>query len=90
MGSTIDDFPQVDGEPSSNQNDPPPEPLLWAIFLQYPVLSYLDSQRKAALFDAIFRIAMIGDTSNELGNLELQNFCIANVTHYSVANYEES
>lgn len=83
----------MNDDTSSNQDEIFPS-FVWAIFLQYPVLSYLDSQRKGSLLSAIADIVQIG-ADQEGGNSALRtfskdDFCIANVTHYSVANYEES
>ena len=78
------------GIPSANDDELTLSSALWAIFLQYPVLSYLDSQRKRALIEAIFNIATLGAMDGELDGLIVNDFCIANVTHYSVADYEES
>lgn len=66
----------------------------WAIFLQYPVLSYLDSQRKKGLFSTIAGLVRSGAVMNsdlsDLRGFSEDDLCIAEVAHYSVSEYEES
>ncbi len=66
-------------------------PYYWAIFLQYPVLSYLDSYRKERLFYVIARLVQDGsDINTPLASFNETDFCIGDVTHYKVSEYEES
>ena len=57
----------------------------WAVFLQYPVLNYLDTMGKARLISVTQQLAQIGGVS-----VDLDNFCIADVVQYGVSTYEES
>ena len=52
----------------------------WTVFLQYPVLSYLDSMRKPALINSIAEIV----------NRPVEEFCIATVENYRISYYDES
>ena len=57
-------------------------PYRWGIWLQYPVLSYLDSVRKRHLLYVISEMAGGGDLFNRI--------CIAEVEQYGVSTYRES
>lgn len=87
VDQSISDFPQT--YPSSDASEE--RSFQWAIFLQYPVLSYLDSGRKESLFRLIGELVKDGAQDNmELIDFNYENFCIAQVTHYKVSEYEES
>lgn len=86
MGKVSRNFPDATTS-SGNVNNV--RPLYWAIFLQYPVLSYLDSRRKESLFQSIAAFVRNGDNS-DLANFGYTDFCIGNVTHYRVSQYDES
>lgn len=84
---TISNFPSFSPSSDTEARDP----YVWAIFLQYPVLSYLDSQRKESLFVAIADIVNVGaESGSPLDGFSADEFCIARVYHYRVSDYEES
>ena len=59
---------------------------VWTLFLQYPVLSFIDPVRKRALFDVI---AQILNTANGLSGLTFSDFCMGPYDQYGVATYDE-
>ncbi len=59
---------------------------LWSIFLQFPVLSYLDSQRKENLFNVIASLVQRGG----LAGFNETEFCVGKVFNYEVSTYQES
>ena len=68
----------VSGHPDSvNDNS-----SYWTVFLQYPLLSYMDNARKWSLFRVLLENA--GRSVNDLANL-----CIGNYTQYGVSTYNE-
>lgn len=83
----IQDFPQI---LPPNADGTPQTPVLWAIFLQYPILSYLDSIRKGYLFEVVAGLVQSGATSGPLQTIQANDLCVARVTHYSVSTFEES
>lgn len=54
----------------------------WGLWIQYPVLSYLDSMRKRHLFYVISRMTDPSIFDNEI--------CVAEVEQYGVSTYRES
>lgn len=86
VDQSIADFP----ERSASANPDEADENLWAIFLQYPVLSYLDSARKENLFFIIARLVQLGDPSGPLADFNETDICVANVYHYGVSTFEES
>ena len=88
MNQSISDFPQ--GSESANQDEQNFNENLWAIFLQYPILSYLDSARKENLFFIIARLVQLGDINGPLADFNESEICVANVYHYGVSTFEES
>ena len=55
----------------------------WGLWIQYPVLSYLDSIRKRHLFYVISKMV------ESVGSI-FDNICIAEVEQYGVSTYDES
>ena len=82
MQFTMENRESSDG----GQNIPPP--TAWAIFLQYPILSYLDSRRKLNLFNIIAQLVQQGDM--RVADFNESDFCVGRVFHHKVAEYEES
>ena len=60
---------------------------IWSIYMQFPALSYLDVNRKAALFRLIFRIAGLSDT--EARDLVQLDLCQGALEFYAVTEYAE-
>jgi hypothetical protein len=60
-------------------------PYRWGLWIQYPVLSYLDTMRKRHLFYVISRMA----TGSGVANV-FDRICIAEVEQYGVSTYRES
>ena len=60
-------------------------PHRWGLWIQYPVLSYLDTMRKRHLF---YVISQMVDSANvrDLFN----RICVAEVEQYGVSTYRES
>lgn len=81
------DFPARTSSGTADNADP--IQYYWAVFLQYPVLSYLDSQRKTFLLYILASLAASGGRP-ELANFNESDFCIADVYHYRVSEYDES
>ena len=63
-------------------------PYRWGLWIQYPVLSYLDTMRKRHLLYVITR--MINSDPNVVVNNLFDNICIAEVEQYGVSTYRES
>ncbi len=59
---------------------------VWSIFLQYPVLAYLDSVKKQVLIGQIVRLINVGGQPT----VTTDNICIGRVYHYDVSLYTES
>lgn len=87
VDQSIENFPQREASANADEEV---EENLWAIFLQYPILSYLDSTRKENLFNIIARLVQIGAPSGGLADFNESNICVANVYHYGVSTFEES
>lgn len=66
-------------------------PYRWGLWIQYPVLSYLDTMRKRHLFYVISEMVASGaaPTNSFLQNL-FDNICVAEVEQYGVSTYRES
>lgn len=60
-------------------------PYRWGIWIQYPVLSYLDTMRKRHLFYVITRMVASANVANLFDRI-----CIAEVEQYGVSTYRES
>ena len=58
----------------------------WSIYLQYPVLAYLDSLKKMDLIGKIVALMNLGG----LTGMTTSNVCIGTVDHYDVSLYTES
>lgn len=87
LGANETGFP--DRTSSGTADNADPIPYYWAVFLQYPVLSYLDSQRKYFLLYILASLAIRGG-GTELSRFNESYFCIADVYHYRVSEYDES
>ena len=61
----------------------------WALFLQYPILNYLDTMGKTELLRVTAQLVQNGNNP-ALSTFNESDFCIANVVHYGVSTYEES
>ena len=62
-------------------------PYRWGLWIQYPVLSYLDTMRKRHLFFVISEMATRAGAG--IDNL-FDRICIAEVEQYGVSTYRES
>lgn len=71
--SALEEFP-------SSAND------FWSIFLQFPVLSWMDVARKRQVMQRISEVAVAGGCAVE----DYRDFCVANVETFDVAEYRES
>ena len=64
----------------------------WTIFLQYPVLSWMDYQRKSSVLRIINEVAASGSVDNvdcdTVSNYA--EYCVATVETYAVTEYRES
>ncbi len=60
---------------------------VWSLFLQYPVLAYLDSEKKQALVGQIVALINQGGLQPPITTA---NICIGRVYHYDVSLYTES
>ncbi len=60
---------------------------VWSLFLQYPVLAYLDSVKKQALVGQIVALINLGGLTPQITT---DNICIGRVYHYDVSLYTES
>lgn len=79
-------FPNETTDASSVTN-----PIYWALFIQYPVLSFLDSKRKELLLDVVASLVRSGALpGTPLGSFNVSAFCIGKVVHYQVSSYQES
>jgi hypothetical protein len=61
----------------------------WTIFLQYPVLSWMDVARKAQIMRIIEEVAETPSDCQTNIN-DYRDFCVSNVETYEVAEYRES
>ena len=59
--------------------------LRWGLWIQYPVLSYLDTMRKRHLFYVISQMVAAGNQPAIFNDI-----CVAEVQHYAVSTYSES
>lgn len=59
----------------------------WTLFLQYPVLAYLDTTKKGLLVEGIVNIVNAGGSGVLLQTTDV---CVADVTNYKVSYYQES
>ena len=63
-------------------------PYRWGIWIQYPVLSYLDTMRKRHLFYVISRM-VDSDPNSAVADL-FGRICVAEVEQYEVSTFRES
>jgi len=73
------------GENSSRTDFRTAASYRWGIWMQYPVLSYLDTMRKRHLFYAISEIVR-----TVRGSAIFDDICVAEVEQYAVSTYRES
>ena len=66
-------------------------PYRWGLWIQYPVLSYLDTMRKRHLFYVISEMVARGlPTNTALPGSVFNDICVAEVEQYGVSTYRES
>lgn len=61
----------------------------WGLFIQYPILNYLETLGKQELLRAVANVVRLSDNP-VFANFDETDFCIATVHHYGVSTYEES
>lgn len=60
---------------------------VWSVFVQFPLLAYLDTNRKRALIDTILNVLNSGDTTTALN---INNVCLGPYTVYEITTFQES
>ena len=76
-GETITDFP-------GNSNDS------WTIFLQFPLLSFLDTARRDVLLNNISQLIINGSDNRLNDTFDGSMICVGRYEAYRLSYYEES